>query len=124
MSPELFPLTLIKILATSSNSVTLCDTNGKTFTTGTYRRLSDSEMQSQRDKGLCYFCDEKYSGGHRCKRKELNLFIHPNEEEGEIIMEATKETATKEEVPPTMLETLDMEPTEIVRGEERGDINR
>ena len=38
---------------------------------GEVRRLSDSELQKKREKGLCYRCDEKWAPGHRCKKKNL-----------------------------------------------------
>ncbi|XP_041001674.1 uncharacterized protein LOC121247377 [Juglans microcarpa x Juglans regia] len=37
------------------------------------KRLSPSQMQEMRDKGLCYNCDEKYQIGHRCSRPKLYL---------------------------------------------------
>jgi len=30
-------------------------------------------MQERREKGLCYFCDEKYHQGHKCSRHKLYL---------------------------------------------------
>ena len=35
------------------------------------RRLTESEAQSKRKMGVCYYCDEKWGPGHRCKRREL-----------------------------------------------------
>lgn len=32
-----------------------------------FKRLTTAEMQSRREKGLCYHCDKKYSPNHRCK---------------------------------------------------------
>ena len=31
------------------------------------RRISNQEARERRDKGLCYYCDEKFVPGHRCK---------------------------------------------------------
>ena len=31
---------------------------------GEIRRLTDSETQAKREKGLCYRCDDKWSPGH------------------------------------------------------------
>ncbi|GJX16955.1 hypothetical protein Tco_0217787 [Tanacetum coccineum] len=31
-----------------------------------FRRLTDSELQAKRAKGLCYRCDKKFAPGHRC----------------------------------------------------------
>lgn len=45
------------------------------------RRLSDKELQQKRAKGLCFRCDEKWSMGHRCKKKELSVLLIEEEEE-------------------------------------------
>ena len=38
-------------------------------------------MQARREKKLCYYCDEKYEPGHKCKRRQIYLL--EGEEEGE-----------------------------------------
>ncbi|XP_043725460.1 uncharacterized protein LOC122672017 [Telopea speciosissima] len=35
------------------------------------RRLTPAEMQSRRERGLCYNCDERFVAGHRCKTRQL-----------------------------------------------------
>lgn len=30
-------------------------------------KITSAEMKEKRDKGLIYYCDEKYSLGHKCK---------------------------------------------------------
>jgi len=45
----------------------------------TIRRLSLSELQARRDRGLCYNCDELYFNGHRCKRQFHLLIVEPDE---------------------------------------------
>lgn len=50
---------------------------------GEVRRLSDAEMQVKRAKGLCYRCDDKWSIGHKCKRKELSVLLTCEGEEEE-----------------------------------------
>ncbi|XP_073021562.1 uncharacterized protein [Primulina eburnea] len=37
------------------------------------KRLSPTELQEKREKGLCFNCDEKYGPQHRCKSKYLLL---------------------------------------------------
>jgi len=44
-----------------------------------FKRLSATEMQIRRDRGLCYNCDEKYSPGHYCKSRFF-LLVHDDEE--------------------------------------------
>lgn len=57
----------------------------QTRSTNPYRRMTESEIQNRRERGLCYRCDEKYSFGHRCKQKQLQqlevLMVHDPEEE-------------------------------------------
>ncbi|KAG8374641.1 hypothetical protein BUALT_Bualt10G0017100 [Buddleja alternifolia] len=46
------------------------------------RRLSPQEMEEKRAKGLCFFCDDKYTLGHVCsKRRQLFLMEVENEDE-------------------------------------------
>ena len=48
---------------------------------GELRRLSDKELQEKRARGLCFKCDEKWSQGHRCKKKELSVLVIDDEED-------------------------------------------
>lgn len=32
------------------------------------RRISNQEARDRREKGLCYYCDDKFVPGHRCAR--------------------------------------------------------
>ncbi|XP_019465366.1 PREDICTED: uncharacterized protein LOC109363560 [Lupinus angustifolius] len=47
------------------------------------KRITPVEMQVRRDKGLCYYCDEKFSFSHKCPNKHLLLLqvddISPND---------------------------------------------
>nr|GEX94821.1 hypothetical protein [Tanacetum cinerariifolium] len=40
-----------------------------------FRRLTDSEQQAKRAKGLCYRCDKNFSPGHRCPRQTLQVLL-------------------------------------------------
>ncbi|MCH79797.1 Ty3/gypsy retrotransposon protein, partial [Trifolium medium] len=46
----------------------------------TVRNISPAEMQLRRDKGLCYFCDEKFSHTHRCPNRRLMMLQLADEE--------------------------------------------
>lgn len=35
------------------------------------QKVSPAEMVERRKQGLCYYCDEKYSPGHKCKEPKL-----------------------------------------------------
>ncbi|OIT03250.1 hypothetical protein A4A49_52519 [Nicotiana attenuata] len=48
--------------------------NSSRPTMRTSRRLTPAEMDEKRAQGLCYWCDEKYVPGHKCK-KNKQLFI-------------------------------------------------
>jgi len=49
------------------------------------RTLSMEEMNDRRAKGLCYFCDEKYVFGHKCKNvKQLYLLEIEEQERMEV----------------------------------------
>lgn len=39
------------------------------------KKLSTSQLQEQREKGLCYNCNEKFLPGHKCKGKDF-LLVH------------------------------------------------
>lgn len=58
-------------------------------------------MKEKRDKGLCYYCEEKWNPNHKCKRVRLYLmegvdFSHENEmkEEGNELLELEEEGIT------------------------------
>lgn len=48
---------------------------------GEVRRLTEKELQDKRAKGLCYRCDDKWSIGHRCRRRELSVLLMEDEED-------------------------------------------
>ena len=48
----------------------------------TFKRLIEIEIQDKRVKGLCFRCNEKFSRGHRCKDKSLQVLTVCDEEEG------------------------------------------
>lgn len=50
---------------------------------GEIRRLSDKELQYKRERGLCFRCDEKWTVGHKCKKKELSVLLSHEEPEVE-----------------------------------------
>lgn len=63
-----------------------------------HKRLTSSEIEERRLKGLCFWCDEKYTFGHKCTNKRLfTLVLEPKEEtvedssEGESAEEIQKE---------------------------------
>jgi hypothetical protein len=41
------------------------------------KRLTPAELQSRRERGLCYNCDERFQPGHRCRRQFFILIVGP-----------------------------------------------
>lgn len=46
-----------------------------------FRRLTEKELQEKKAKGICFRCDDKWTLGHRCRRKELSVILVDEEEE-------------------------------------------
>ena len=46
----------------------------------TVQKLSHSQIQTKRDKGLCFYCDDKYVPGHKC-RASAHILIIPDSDE-------------------------------------------
>lgn len=56
-------------------------------------------MQERREKGLCYFCDERYQPGHKCNRPRLYLLEGMDFEGEEVDEEETYTAETVEGIP-------------------------
>ncbi|KAJ8628470.1 hypothetical protein MRB53_021777 [Persea americana] len=52
------------------------------------KKVSATEMQSRCEKGLCYYCDKRFSPGHRSTKK-VQIFLI--EEPEDVAAEASKE---------------------------------
>lgn len=48
---------------------------------GGIKRLAEKEWQDKKAKGLCYRCDDKWSLGHRCRVKEMNVVLVDDDED-------------------------------------------
>jgi len=48
------------------------------------RQISPNQMQERREKGLCYYCDDKYHIGHKCSRPRVYLLEGLMIEEGAV----------------------------------------
>lgn len=66
---------------------------------GHIKKMSPAELRARREKGLCYYCDEKYQPNHRCKtscfllvgHEEIEELLHDQENE-EIIASAEEDS--------------------------------
>jgi hypothetical protein len=55
------------------------------------KRISPAEMQLRRDKGLCYWCDDKFSFTHKCPNRQL-MMLHYDDPEVDQLSDVTLET--------------------------------
>ncbi|KAJ1443189.1 Chromo-like domain superfamily [Sesbania bispinosa] len=62
------------------------------------KRISPAEMQLRREKGLCYFCDEKFSFNHKCPNRQC-LMLQLGEEEQKNEQEPTDDAVDHEQSP-------------------------
>lgn len=60
-----------KMIGVSSQSTA----GGQTNTREHFRRMTDSELEERRAKGLCFRCEEKFKPGHRCPSHTLQVMI-------------------------------------------------
>lgn len=71
--------------STSASTTTISPTHATTRkftpTPSPYWRLTDTEIQLKKEKGLCFKCDGKFNDGHRCPKRELNVFVVQEEED-------------------------------------------
>ena len=67
--------------SSTSSTVSGHSSSATVQSTGDVKRLTESELQDKRAKGLCYRCDAKWTIGHRCKKKELSVMLIAEEEE-------------------------------------------
>ncbi|KAK1357637.1 hypothetical protein POM88_050893 [Heracleum sosnowskyi] len=78
-----------------------------------FRRLTEKELQKKKAKGICFRCDNKWTLGHRCRRKELSVILIDEEDE-----EGTDGGSTEPPLSPT--EELLTEGAECTVGWEDG----
>ncbi|KAL5856752.1 hypothetical protein ACOSQ3_004210 [Xanthoceras sorbifolium] len=67
---------------------------------GPVRRITAQEARDKRERGLCFYCDEKFTPGHRCIRPQLFMMedVQPGGDADDVDMEieATSEEAIPE----------------------------
>ena len=57
----------------------------------TFKRLTLSEAKDRRECGLCYYCDDKFAPGHRCRTPHL-FMIEASHEDDEVLNEHNQKT--------------------------------
>ncbi|XP_061375850.1 uncharacterized protein LOC133317958 [Gastrolobium bilobum] len=73
------------------------------------KRLSAAEMMEKRERGLCYYCDEKFHRNHVCKGNMLLMMIQEGEEEekDEELEVTNEKIGGEEEIPGISLHAMD-----------------
>ncbi|MCI02194.1 hypothetical protein A2U01_0023226, partial [Trifolium medium] len=56
------------------------------------KKLSPAEIQLRRDKGLCYFCDDKFSPSHKCPNRQFLMLQVEDTEESDAELTDNTET--------------------------------
>nr|TKS12805.1 hypothetical protein D5086_0000060320 [Populus alba] len=62
--------------------------------------IKNQEFEDRRLKGLCFWCDDKFVPGHRCRNKKVYSLSVLEEEEGSPEEEIIEEAASSREVTP------------------------
>ncbi|GAU37387.1 hypothetical protein TSUD_22610 [Trifolium subterraneum] len=65
------------------------------------KRISPAEIQIRRDKGLCYWCDEKFSFTHKCPNRQLMLLQYDDKDEDPVLETLTQTTPITTNSPDT-----------------------
>jgi hypothetical protein len=64
------------------------------------RQISPAEMQLRRDKGLCYWCNDKFSFTHNCPNRQLMMLHYDDPDEDQLFAALSMPT----EPPPAQIE--------------------
>ncbi|KAF4362503.1 hypothetical protein G4B88_023916 [Cannabis sativa] len=83
---------------------------------GQYRRMTDSELQEKRRKGICYRCDNKWSPGHRCEKKELSVIVTHDDEIDRDFLESQEISRTVQESKEDVTEVVGKKEKEESKG--------
>ncbi|KAJ9562551.1 hypothetical protein OSB04_007711 [Centaurea solstitialis] len=63
-----------------------------------FKQLTKREYDEKRKNNQCFFCNEKYVPGHKCRNNKLYMLICPeNNEEGEEAFDGEERDTTREE---------------------------
>ncbi|GJT91568.1 gypsy/ty3 retroelement polyprotein [Tanacetum coccineum] len=77
------------------------------LTTPVRKQLTQKEYQEKRAQNLCFYCDQKYTPGHKCSGQLYLLMVVPKEEEGFFeVGEGMEDTVVQNEIPQISLNAL------------------
>jgi len=81
-SSTMKPITIINPFSYTTQSVNSFHIKPKSNPNSiAIKRLSPAEHKTHCEKNLCYYCDEWYLPGHKCKRESMLLIVEPNDPE-------------------------------------------
>ena len=63
------------------------------------RRITSQEARERREKGLCYYCDDKFVPGHRCERPQLFMIADSSHTSLEEDKDDSREIPSPEDIP-------------------------
>lgn len=69
-----------------------------------FRRISSQEAKDRRERGLCFYCDDKFVPGHRCQRPQLFMIEDLAEEDN--THEEEKPLAQEDSIPEISLHAI------------------
>lgn len=79
---------VVKHITKSSLPPLLPTPNTPPLKNGTVKKISPAEMELIREKGLCYFCDKKFTFIHRCPNRKMHMLQFDDDEvESETIVD-------------------------------------
>ena len=64
-----------------------------------FRRITTQEARERREKGLCFYCDEKFKPGHRCERPQLFMIEDSSNTSLEEEITDTEDIINSEDMP-------------------------
>jgi hypothetical protein len=74
--------------------------------TSNVRQISNQEARERQEKGLCYYCDEKFIPGHRCQRPQLFMISDTNDQDSEEQSEVLQAAEDQEAIPEISLHVI------------------
>lgn len=84
---------------TKSKGILWMNSASGSLTTSPYKKFTAVELRARREKGLCYYCDDKYIPNHKCKS---SCFLLVGQEEFKELLQEGAATQ-KDEVQVSML---------------------
>ncbi|GJW56364.1 gypsy/ty3 retroelement polyprotein [Tanacetum coccineum] len=75
-------------------------------TTHVRKQMTQKEYQEKRAQNLCFYCDQKYTPGHKCSGQLFSIVLLADEEEGSEEEYMEKEISIPEEVPQVSFNAL------------------